>query len=122
MLGSALAQAQEWVPLNPRDRTMVMALDVSSVRTEGVHEKAWFRKNFAAARPNPGGKMYRSSVEQIYFDCSTKSQAPKVVHYYSEADGKGDVVEVWRPRNLTFLEAPPGSLGDAGATIVCRGR
>jgi len=120
LFGAGCVRAQEWVALNPNDPTMVVAIDASSVGVAGVYQKAWFRTTFAAALRNPGGKRYRSSIEQIYFDCSSRTQAAKVVHYYSEGDGKGDVADVWRPSSLTFLESPPGSIGAAQALIVCR--
>ena len=115
------AQEQQWIRVNPEsDQNMKVLLDALSIEQDGLYKKAWFKYDFAAAHQSPNKKPYRSSIQSIYFDCRTRSMAVKSMTNYANADGRGEVTNVWEPVALRFNEPPPGSMGAAHVFIVCR--
>lgn len=119
-LGSSNVPAQQWFNISPSHWTdETVSIDLSSVGAHDSYKKAWVLVNHVSPQTSPAGKIYRSQVVMVVFNCRERSQMPKQAYYYADPDGKGSVVDNFRMSSLTFLDVPPNSIGDLQNTLVC---
>ena len=114
-----LAQGAQWVRVGSGGGSESY-IDKSSILRVDKNYKVWSLVSYAGEQMTQDGTTYRSMKALHVYSCAERTTTLQSQVYYSEAMGKGPVVQSLKYERFNPEDIVPDSVADGALQMICK--